>query len=199
MSSENIGLLCSRSRSQPVLHLSVKVSLDDIFWIVEPFVTKPGMVIRHYKPECHVHKMGRHLQGQSHSNWVGVSYENILLSLRSKPHSWPTQSTYDRFYYIFRNTETFAIKISLMVHHHKSFGEGRYIVALIMKYCIIIKARVKLAIEPTSFMNFWCLVTCDTQLTKLLSPCQFMSYLFTQEMSRTSFPNENIHNSHFDF
>ena len=72
MSSENIGLLHSRSVSQPRLNISVTVSLDDNLWITELFVTKPSMVINHYKPECHVQKMGCYLQGQGHSNWVWV-------------------------------------------------------------------------------------------------------------------------------
>ena len=42
--------------SQPRLKVSVNVSLDDILWIAEPFVTKPSMVTHHYKPECHVRK-----------------------------------------------------------------------------------------------------------------------------------------------
>ena len=58
MSIENIGLLCSRSVSQPRLNVSINVSLDDILCITEAFVTEPSMVIHHYKPECHVQKMG---------------------------------------------------------------------------------------------------------------------------------------------
>jgi len=50
VSSENVGLLCSRSVSQPRLKVSVNVSLDDILCIAEPFVNKPSMVIHHYKP-----------------------------------------------------------------------------------------------------------------------------------------------------
>ena len=42
MSSENVGLLCSRSMWQPRLKVSANVSLD-ILCITEPFVTKPSM------------------------------------------------------------------------------------------------------------------------------------------------------------
>ena len=49
MSSENVGLLCSRSMSQPRLKVSLNVSFDDILCIAEPFVTKPSMVRHHYK------------------------------------------------------------------------------------------------------------------------------------------------------
>ena len=57
VSSENVGLLCSRSMSQLRLKFSVNVSLDDILYIVEPFVTKPSTVRYHYKPERHMRKM----------------------------------------------------------------------------------------------------------------------------------------------
>ena len=56
VSSENVGLLCSRSMSQPRLNVSINVSLDDILCIAEPFVTKPSMVRHHYKPERHMRK-----------------------------------------------------------------------------------------------------------------------------------------------
>ena len=65
---ENVGLLCSRSMSQPRLKVSVNVSLDDLLCIAEPFVTKPSMVRHHYKPEHHMRKMGFCLQGQGHSH-----------------------------------------------------------------------------------------------------------------------------------
>ena len=81
MSSENVGLLCSRSMSQSRLKVSVNVSLDDILCIAEPFVTKPSMVRHHYKPE---HQMGFYLQGQGHSNWISVHtiYVTILTSFQ---------------------------------------------------------------------------------------------------------------------
>ena len=72
VSIENVGLLFSRSMSQPRLNVSVNVRLDDILCIAEPFVTKPSMVRHHYKPECHMQKMGFCLQGQGHSNWISV-------------------------------------------------------------------------------------------------------------------------------
>ena len=46
----------------------VNVCPDDIFSTTEHFVTKPGMVMWHYKPECHVEKLDFCVQGQSHSN-----------------------------------------------------------------------------------------------------------------------------------
>ena len=55
---------------QPGLNISITVTLDDFVGIAEPLVTKPGMTIHHYKPECCVQKMGCYLQGQGHSNWI---------------------------------------------------------------------------------------------------------------------------------
>ena len=49
MSIENVGLMCSRSLSQLRLNVSVNVSLDDIVYIAESFVTKASMVRHHYK------------------------------------------------------------------------------------------------------------------------------------------------------
>ena len=72
MSSEDTGLLCSRSMSKPRLKVSVNVSLDDIFCITEQFVNTPSMVRHHYKPECHMQETGFYLQGQGHSNWTSV-------------------------------------------------------------------------------------------------------------------------------
>ena len=84
MASENVGLLCSRSMTQPRLNVSVNVSLDYILCIAEPFVTNPSMVRHHYKPECHMQKMGFYLQGHGHSNWI------LVHTIK-----------YDYFYYMF--------------------------------------------------------------------------------------------------
>ena len=102
MSSESIGLLCSRSVSQPRLKFSVTVSLDDILWIAEPFANKPSMMIHHYKPECHVRKMGCYLQGQGHSNWVWVHTMKSWLFLSHVLNCW-----------------FFGDQLSLTVHVHK--------------------------------------------------------------------------------
>ena len=84
VSSENVGLLCSRSMSQPRLKVSVNVSLDYVLCITEPFVTKPSMVRHHYKPEHHMWKIGFYLQCQGHSNWI------LVHTIK-----------YDYFYYMF--------------------------------------------------------------------------------------------------
>ena len=49
-------LLCSSSRSQQRLNISVNVHLD-IFLTAEPFVTKLGMVMHHHGPECHAKRL----------------------------------------------------------------------------------------------------------------------------------------------
>ena len=99
MSSENVGLLCSRSMSQPRLKVSVNVSLDDILYIAEPFVTKPSMARHHYKPERHMRNMGFYLQGQGHSNWISV-------------HT----IKYDYFYYMFWTADFFWGATNLVWH-----------------------------------------------------------------------------------
>ena len=88
--------------SQPRLNVSINVSLDDILWITEPFVTKSSMVIHHYEPVCHVWKMGCYLLGQGHSNWVWVH------SMKS----W-------LFLLYVLNCRLFGDQLSLTVHVHK--------------------------------------------------------------------------------
>ena len=46
MSCEEIGLLCSRSRSQRSFKTLVNICPDDIFWTAEQFITKLGL-LRH--------------------------------------------------------------------------------------------------------------------------------------------------------
>ena len=96
MSSENVGLLCSRSVSQPRLKVSVNVSLDDTLCIAEPFVTKPISLddlmhrwticnqTQYDETERHMQKNGFYLQGQGHSNWISVhtiKYDFLLYVL----------------------------------------------------------------------------------------------------------------------
>ena len=104
MSSENIGLLCSRSLSHQTFIISVDVCLNDILWTAEPFITKFGMVI-------HIHKLG----------WDVISNNNKtgLLSSRSKSQLGLIESKYDCFCCIFWTSYPFASKLCLVVHHHK--------------------------------------------------------------------------------
>ena len=61
------GLLDTRSRSQQNFKMSMNVCPDDIFQIAEPFTTKLGMVMHHYKPDCFSKRMVCCLQDQVHS------------------------------------------------------------------------------------------------------------------------------------
>ena len=61
-----MGLLCLRSSSQWRFKMSVNVC-PDIFWTTEHFVTNPGMVMQHHKPECHAEKLVHCVQCQDHS------------------------------------------------------------------------------------------------------------------------------------
>ena len=97
-----MGLLRSRSRSQRRLKMSVNDCPDDIFWIKEYFVTKFGMVMQHYEPECHAE-----------------SFVVVFASSRSRPQRGLIWSKCDSFYYIFRTVNSLATKLCLMIHHHK--------------------------------------------------------------------------------
>ena len=59
-----------------------------MIWIAKPFVTKPSMVIHHYKPEYHVQKLGCYVQGQGHSNWVWVHTMKSWLFLLYVLNCW---------------------------------------------------------------------------------------------------------------
>ena len=142
---EKNGLLYSRSRSQQRFKMSVNVCPDDIFWILEHFVTKLGVVMQHHKPECPVKKLDYCIQGQGHSEgskcqWMFVRMtssqpqNNLLPNLvwwcsimsqsivRKKNCFLPSRSRSQRgisFYYIFWTVDSFATKLSQMIHYHK--------------------------------------------------------------------------------
>ena len=59
-----------------------------IFWTVQPFVTRCGMVMHFYEAECHVKKLGCFLQGQGYNAyiikiwlWLYLLNDEILLQL----------------------------------------------------------------------------------------------------------------------
>ena len=67
----------------------VYVCPDDIFWTTEHFVTKPGMVMQHHKPECHAEKLLHFDQCQGHNEGlynpdvtVSVVSSKLLVSLQ---------------------------------------------------------------------------------------------------------------------
>ena len=55
--------------------------LDDIFCTTEHFVTKPGLVMQHHKPECHAEKSDHCVQCQGHSK--GLYDQNMTISTLS--------------------------------------------------------------------------------------------------------------------
>ena len=75
MSSENVGLLCSKS----MLKVSVNVSLDDILCIAEPFVTKPGMARHHYKPEVKVKVTVTEFQFIQSNMTISITCSELLI------------------------------------------------------------------------------------------------------------------------
>ncbi len=81
MSIENVGLMCSRSLSQLRLNVSVNVSLDDIVYIAESFVTKASMVRHHYKPERHMRKMGFYLKVKVTVTEFRFKQSNMTISI----------------------------------------------------------------------------------------------------------------------
>ena len=54
---------------------------------MQPFVTKLGIVVHHYEPECHAKKIEFSLQGQGHS--VGLYNQNMTVSTICEP-VWPS-------------------------------------------------------------------------------------------------------------
>ena len=81
MCSENIGLLCSRSKSQRRFRFSVKVRVHDNFWTAEPFVTTLDVSMHYYEPQCHAESLICYHESQSHSK--GANNQNITVSTES--------------------------------------------------------------------------------------------------------------------
>ena len=59
----------------------VNICLDNIFLTTEHFVTKPGIVMHHHKPDCHAKKLIHCVQCQGHSK--GLYTQNITISVVS--------------------------------------------------------------------------------------------------------------------
>ena len=76
-----MGLLRSRSRSQQRFEILMNVCPDDIFWTTEYFVTKPGTVMQHHKPECHAEKLVPCVQCQGHSDGDAASWARVLCGI----------------------------------------------------------------------------------------------------------------------
>jgi len=50
-------------------------SPEDIVGTTQPFVTTPGMLVRHPEPVCHANKLRWYLQNQGHSE--GLYHQNM--------------------------------------------------------------------------------------------------------------------------
>ena len=84
MSCKKIGLLFWRSTSQqqkntPKIH---EFCPDDIFWFVDSFTTKLGMVMRHHEPDCLRKRLIFCLQGQGHTE--GSYSQNMTFCMSSE-------------------------------------------------------------------------------------------------------------------
>ena len=58
--------------------MSVSVCPDDIFGTTEHFVTKPGVLMQHHKPECRAETVVHCVQCQGHSE--GLCNQNLTVS-----------------------------------------------------------------------------------------------------------------------
>ena len=84
VSCKKIGLLFWRSTLQqqkntPKIH---EFCPDDIFWFVDSFTTKLGMVMRHHEPDCLRKRLIFCLQGQGHTE--GSYSQNMTFCMSSE-------------------------------------------------------------------------------------------------------------------
>ena len=127
-----MGLLCSRSRSQRRFKLSVNVCPDDIFWTAEYFVAKPGMVMRHHKPECHVEKLVHCFQCQGHSE--GLYNQNMTiftvsskLLIRLQPNLIWEYNIVSLSVLRWNGITAFKVKVTAKVKNVSECLSGRYL------------------------------------------------------------------------
>ena len=95
--------------SCPSLHVSVcRLCPEDILWTVQPFVSKPEMVVQRPEPVCRAQELGCYLQGQGHNkglynyNMTVSNYINAMISSGLI------------FFFFF-----FFLELSLLVDNHK--------------------------------------------------------------------------------
>ena len=73
-----IALLCWRPGSQQRFKISLNVFPGDIFWTIQPFVAKHGLVFHHHGPVCLVKRLFCYHQGQSSAHiiklWLFLLY-----------------------------------------------------------------------------------------------------------------------------
>ena len=95
-----IGLLCSRSRSQQKIRMSMNLCPDNIFSTAEHFLIEFGMRRHHYELECHAEKLLCYLHCQSHSE--GSYDQNITVSTLSLELLTIVQPNLVLWYYIIK-------------------------------------------------------------------------------------------------
>ena len=120
--------------SQPRLNVSVNVRLDDILCIAEPFVAKPSMVRHHYKPECHMQKMGFCLQGQGYSNLILVrtmKYDYYMLHVLNCWFLGATNLVWQCMFISWMSSEkvfaVFKVKVTVKVLNFSECLPGQYL------------------------------------------------------------------------
>ena len=133
-----IGVLTSRSRLQWGFISWKYDCFYRIFWTADPFATRLGLMIHHYKPECLVRKLDRCVQSQGQDQGECLSSQYLvthwtfcgIMSLSVMQKDWCTNfkvkvtmracmTKYDSFYCVLWTADLFAIKLTLMVWHHK--------------------------------------------------------------------------------
>ena len=138
MSCKKIGLLSSKFRVTVRAHLIKYDCFYRIFWTADPFATRFGLMIHHYKPECLVRRLDRCVQSQGQDQGECLSSQYLvthwtfcgIMSLSVMQKDWCTNfkvkvtmracmTKYDSFYCVLWTADLFAIKLTLMVWHHK--------------------------------------------------------------------------------
>ena len=62
----------------------VNVCPEDIFWTAKHFVTNPGMIMQHHKPECHAkEKLVHRVQCQGHNEGLDNHNQDMTISIVS--------------------------------------------------------------------------------------------------------------------
>ena len=115
-----------KSRPQQNVRMSVNVCLDNIFWIVVPFITKLGIVMHDYSQICFQKDWFAWLQAAKplcNQTWYvdalswATGHARRLVCCQG--HSAAHIIKYDCFYQIYWTADLFAARFNWMVHCHK--------------------------------------------------------------------------------
>ena len=117
-----------------------------IFWTADPFATKLGLIVHYRKPEFFMEKWDCCVQGQRQSKisecqwmffqiissklpnillpnlvlWCTIMSQTVMQKDRFAIFKVKVTAKYDNFYCIFWNVDSFATKLGVIVHYHKS-------------------------------------------------------------------------------